>query len=279
MTEDKTSRACWKVTLLWLGLWSLLANVPPATASNCRQPEGTCIFGVFPHSSTRQIATTYQTIAEELSLVLDRDVRLQTARSIPEFLKRLRQHRYDIALAGIGHYLMVAEPAGYIPLAHRENPLHYVLVTPQESPLRDIDDLRGRRLGLMPPQNGTSIAGQLILRDHGLDPQKDLTVVRLGSQQGCIHAMLTAQVDACAIAEPVVETFEAMMNRHFRILARSEDLPNVSYLASPLLAPDQIEALRDYFSDREHFVAARPSHYSHFRKRIEALGRPPEARR
>lgn len=47
----------------------------------CNGEGDTCLFAVFPHSSMRQIESTYGPIAEELGLVIDRQVQLLTARS------------------------------------------------------------------------------------------------------------------------------------------------------------------------------------------------------
>ena len=50
------------------------------------------------------------------------------------------------------------------------------------------------------------------------------------------------------------------------VLARTPDLPNATYLASPHLTTDQRATLRDYLSTRDGFVAARRSDYDRVRE-------------
>lgn len=243
----------------------LLLVAPAASASGCSDGSGPCILGVFPHTSTRQVESTYSTIAEELSLVLDRDTQLSTSTTIPRFLEGLRSKRYDVAFAGLGHYIMVAEPAGYTPLARRKQDLRYFIIGLRNRGIVTLSDLKGRRLGMMPPENGTTIATVMLLRKAGIDLTSDLDTEAYGSQQACVHALLTDLVDACGVAEPVVGVFERRLNIEFQVIAMSPPLSNVSYIASPNLSDEQREALRDYFAEREGYVAATPSDYDTFR--------------
>ena len=244
---------------------ALLAGLSSAA---CRDPDGTCILGAFPHTTPRQIEDTYSTIAEELSLVLDREVILRTASDVDHFLRHLEKQEYDIVLAGLGHYLMVAEPVGYAPLARRSNPLHYLIITRGDAPFRNTRDLRGHRFGFMPPANGTTISSHLLLRKAGLDYRKDLQDVRYASQQACIHSLMSGLVDACGLAEPIVQVFQEQLGTHFKILTRTRDPPNVAHLASPNLSHEQRDALRDYFSSREGFQAANARDYEHVRSML-----------
>lgn len=252
-----------------LGLLLVFCSLAVPAQQQCTETEGLCILGIFPHTSTRQIESTYSSIAEELSLVLDRDVQLVTTHTIPRFLEKLRQHRYDIAISGLGHFLTVAEPAGYIPLARRENPLHFLIITLPDRNIAYLEDIRGRRLGMMPAENATTVATLLLLREHGIEPLRDTEVINYASQQACIHGLITDIVDVCGLAEPVVSVFERQMNIHFEVIRKTEPFDNISYIASPRLTPQQLEDLRAYFGQREGFVPAAPEDYARFRDKIQ----------
>lgn len=257
-----------RAALLALGL-CLIGN---AIASDCANEGGICTLGVFPHTSIRQVEVTYSTIAEELSLVLDRDVQLRTSTTVERFLQQLQQLDYDVAFAGLGHFMLVGEPAGYIPLARRREKLRYVVIAAPDSPLRTLDDLRGKRFGQMPAENGTTIATTVLLRSHGFDLDRDLKRFRFGSQQACIHALAADMVDACGLAEPVMMVFQNQMRMRFRVLGYSPAVSNIAYIASPNLSPQQIARLRDYFSRREGFVPATPGDYDEFRAILRRFG-------
>lgn len=256
--------------LLAAGLLSaLLFCLSLPASAGCKDADGQCLLGVFPHTSIRQIESTYSPMVEELSLVLDRDVDLATTSSIARFLEGLRQQHYDVAFAGLGHFVMVGEPVGYHPLARREQPLHYEIITVAERHIPDLDALKGRRLGLMPDENGTTIASALLLVDSGYHPYRDFKVKRFPSQQACIHGLLADLTDACGIAGPVVSIFESRLKRTFQVLAESPAWSNVAYIASPNLSEEQVKQLRDYFASRQGFVAATSEDYAEFRRQIE----------
>lgn len=248
-------------SLLWLSV---------SQASSCQQEDGLCVLGIFPHTSLRQLEETYTTIADEISLVLDRDFRLVSARNIDRFLVKLGQHKYDVALAGLGHYLLIGEDAGYIPLARRARNLHYEIIVRPDSSIHSLSDLKGRRYGAMSYTNGSTIATSILLQENGINTEQDLLFQEMGSQQACIHAMVADLVDACAVADPVREVFEKQLNMQFRILGASPPLANVAYIASPKLNDQQRQALQDYFSSREGFVKASKADYSAFRDTIKS---------
>ncbi len=248
-------------------LATLLLCNGTSRASDCNTPGGTCLLGVFPHTSIAQIEATYSPIAEELSLLLDREVLLQTSRSTETFGQRLGQRLYDLALAGIGQFLIVAEPAGYTPVARRETGLIFEVVVRSDSGLRRLSDLRGKRMGRIPSSQGTTlVVNRLIAAQSGL--ADSLTNIEFGSQQACIHALIAEIVDACGLAMPVKSIFEAASGRTFRVLARSQPAPGVSWVVSPTLAPSLRAQIRDYFLQREGFVPVGRHDYDRFRENI-----------
>ena len=147
----------------------LLAPVS-AVAGNCNAAGGSRVLGVFPHTSLGQIEATYAPITEELGLAIDRDVQLRTSRSMGAFIRHLRRQDKHIALTGIGQYLSDAEPAGYRPIARRDDDLVFEIIALPDSGMQQVTDLAGHTLGLIPASRGTTaFTLQLVRQSPGLE--------------------------------------------------------------------------------------------------------------
>lgn len=70
----------------------------------------------------------------------------------------------------------------------------YILAVDENSPIRDVPDLKGKRLGMFGPQSGIDYLLVRLL-DAGLK-QEDLTIVPTGFGAQVVHAVQNKQVDA-----------------------------------------------------------------------------------
>ena len=65
-------------------------------------------------------------------------------------------------------------------------------------------DLKGKRIGVTRPGSGTHLLGIRIVRQAGLDPDRDVTFVGVGGTSTALAAMENREVDAVIHADPVV---------------------------------------------------------------------------
>ncbi|RMG38521.1 MAG: hypothetical protein D6720_01215 [Gammaproteobacteria bacterium] len=236
---------------------------------------GNCLFGVFPHTGTRQLLDTYATLAEELSLVLDSRVRLASSSSMGRFQDELAAGRWDIALVGPGQFIYYAEPAGYIPLATTERLITYRIVTLQRTHIRTLAQLRGHRLGLMWPHTGTWLVTKALLHDAQIDPRDALQTRTFASQRACIHALLIGLVDACGLATPIFKILEKERPAPYLTLSESTPHAGAVYLAHPEVDPERRQALAEYLQERPGLRPAKPEYWEHYRELARRLGVPP----
>lgn len=235
----------------------------------CVEEGDKCVLGIFPHSSLRQIEAIYGPFADELGLILDRDVQLKSASSTEKYLRMLGHGYFDIALVGFGHFVNHAEGAGYIPLAKREQGVRFSVIALPHSGIKQIGDLAKRRFGLVPDAPGTFLVAKKFLKRYQLGEK--VLQEYYGSQQACIYAMTAQLVDSCAIAEPVVQIFEAKLGFTFKKLHRTEPILNIAFVAHKRLSREQHNDVREYLVSRDGLIDASLADFDSFRQILQQL--------
>jgi len=118
----------------------------------------------------------------------------------------------------------------------------FVLIARPE--FRTVQELKGKTLGIAEIGRGPDIAGRMILKHFGVDPDKDVQFVRVGGSDGRIAAMKQGLVAATAVPVPWDVHAKKM---GFNILAKAYEL--FSYPESGLVVtakkikerPDEIK--------------------------------------
>ncbi|RKS73227.1 NitT/TauT family transport system substrate-binding protein [Actinomadura pelletieri DSM 43383] len=64
------------------------------------------------------------------------------------------------------------------------------------SPIRNWTDFRGKKIGAQSLGSGTIPLAQALLREQGMDPDKDVKFVSVGLEAGAYHALQSKRVDA-----------------------------------------------------------------------------------
>ncbi len=114
-----------------------------------------------------------------------------------------------------------------------------------DSPLKNLPDLAGKRIGFGPPMASASyLEARATLVDAGLRPGVDVACRHYAHQEEAARAVLRGEVDACGIRENVGVKYT---RRGLRILARTEEIPGfliaVAPGSDPALQEELIRAL------------------------------------
>lgn len=75
--------------------------------------------------------------------------------------------------------------------------------------IKKIADLKGKKVGVGMIGSGMDVYTRVILRENGLDPLKDVTLINNGVYQAGLASLESRQVDATIIHEPFVSIVEA----------------------------------------------------------------------
>lgn len=115
-------------------------------------------------------------------------------------------------------------------------PLDLAIIIPYQSPLRSIDDLEGRKIGISTTGSLTAWLVAELIRSKGWG-DKDVTMVALGDFTARIAAIRTGQVDA-AWATPGI-AFQLEEKREGRLLGSAADYMN-DFVTEALFATNRL---------------------------------------
>jgi len=129
-----------------------VAGLPGLAAAGPRDEPGALVFGVVPQQSAGELAKAWTPILEYLGRKTGQAVRFATAKDLPTFEQRLAAGEYDIAYMNPYHYTVFHRQPGYRPLAkEKERQLKGIIVVRQDSPIRDVAQLKGATVAFPGP--------------------------------------------------------------------------------------------------------------------------------
>jgi NitT/TauT family transport system substrate-binding protein len=70
--------------------------------------------------------------------------------------------------------------------------------------IEDLSQLKGKRLGVTRFGGSNDFAGRYFLRQRGFDPNRDLTLIQVGSQDDLLRALMAKNLDAAVMGYPAV---------------------------------------------------------------------------
>jgi NitT/TauT family transport system substrate-binding protein len=90
--------------------------------------------------------------------------------------------------------------------------------------IRNVDDLRGKKIGVSAHGSSSDIASRVVLKRLGLDPDKDVNVVTVGSAQNRTAALLNGAIDA-GLDQPPGSLIEEAAGLHQLVDVAGLNLP------------------------------------------------------
>lgn len=163
--------------------------------------------------------------------------------------------RVQFAAIGCGSYLVACAKYGVLPLArglNAEGRAEYqsVIVVAPDSPIREIDELRGKRFAF---GSFTSTQGHLIprivLAEHGISLDDLAGYEYTGCHHDCASAVASGRLDACGMQDILGRQMAA--EGLVRIIHTSEFYPSSGIAANRDVPPEVIEKVRRALLDFE----------------------------
>src|SRR5438552_5779527 len=95
------------------------------------------------------------------------------------------------------------------------NPLHVVLRA--NHPAKEVKDLKGSRLGMTRAGSGTHLSLRALLKDAGLEPDRDVAIIAIGGVSSANAALKAGQVDGFMGGEPAtaIAVHQLKLARYF----------------------------------------------------------------
>jgi phosphonate transport system substrate-binding protein len=217
--------------LLFIVLLVLCFSGTPALPVAGREPKPEAAkseydLGVFPFLSPAITEKVFAPIAAELGQALGRPIHMYSASTFEVFTDRLRLRKYDIAHVHPFDYVRIAAPAGYLPIATRNEKLSILFVVLDDSPARSAPDLKGKTIGIASRLSAADFLARITLYQSGIHPGKDVTLKYFSDHLSCLQQLHIGTIISCATSSAMVRVFEAQKHVKLRMLMQSPKVPH-----------------------------------------------------
>lgn len=218
----------WLITLL------LACNgIVPAHAQEVAPLE----IGLVPNLTARALLTAFEPMRAYIELQLRQPVRLSTAPNFKEFYARTQKGEFDLVVTPAHFAWLAHREAGYTPLLTYVEQLNGLLVVSRDSPIQNVSELRGKRLGIVDPLAIVSMRGQRVLLEQGLRPGVEYIVQPIAPHNAAAVAVAQDELDAAIIGSGPYRIMAEETRARLRILREVGAVPNAIYLAHSRIPP------------------------------------------
>lgn len=210
------------------------------------------LMGVFPRRNATTTHKLFTPLAEYLSKVLNRRVKIDTQKDFPSFWKEVQKGSYDIVHYNQFHYVKSHKEFGYEVIVknieYGKDTLSSAIIVRADSGIDTIQDLRGKRIVF---GGGLSamvayIGAKMLLRNAGLYTGDYIEkTVKLPAQ--AVNATYFGQSDAAGTADLV---FKFLANskrlnvKDIKLLAQGEQLVHLPWAVKSGMAPALMKSIQ-----------------------------------
>lgn len=210
------------------------------------QKKKTVSFGVIPRFNPQVTYEYYQPLMEYLSRNTPYHFELRLSRTYKETIEDLEKGVTGAAYLGGATFALARHRFGaralVKPLNFQGKPTYrcYIVVR-NDSPVKTIGDLEGRRMAFGAPRSTTgSLIPNYMLFSAGVTPDRLKGTKYFRNHEEVARAVLKGICDAGAVKDVVAWKYEA---QGLRVVSMSEELPNAPIAAGPALSKEEEIAL------------------------------------
>ncbi len=220
------TRKQWLASLL-TACWLCLGGLAHAQTMPLR-------IGVIPYLTPSILISLFQPLRQQLEKDLGQPVQLFTAPDVRTFARRTLKPDFDIVITAPHQARLAQLEGGYLPAVRFTGPLHAAVVVPVNSPIRTLEELKGRKIAMTDRSILVNIALLKLLADQGIG-ERDLQLFAVNSQNTGILSVARNESDAAVIAHFALDQSPPEQRQSVRSIFQSDPLPNVTILLSPRL--------------------------------------------
>ncbi len=216
----------------------------------------TLIFSYTPVEDPSVYENVFTEFMAYLSKKTGKKTKWYGAESYAAQVEAMRSGRLHVAGISTGPTVFGVNLAGYVPIAimgKTDGRFGYKLqlITHKDSDIRDIKDLKGRKVAhVTPSSNSGNQAPRALFKNMGVVPDKDYKVIYSGKHDNSIMGVANKDYDAAPIASSVLDRMhdKGVVNKNdLRIIWESKLFPTTSYGYVHSLKPDLQKKIKDAF--------------------------------
>lgn len=200
--------------------------------------------GIMPFNSTLALIKTHQPLRQHLETSLGRPVEIYTSADYASFHRDSLAGSFDLLITG-PHFGVMCIDQGYVPLYHYKASLRPIFVVRGDAGIRDVAQLKGKRIGLSNRLSVSSIVGLKWLADSGLQAGRDFEVLEKSTHGAAIAAVAVGDLDAALTTYTPLKQVPADVRAKVAELPTTVQVPHLMTLAHGRLGQATVDRIRD----------------------------------
>ena len=201
--------------------------------------------GIAPFLPVKTLVQNYAPMRDYLQSRLHQPVIIVSAPDYKTYYQRIQKREYPIIIAAANSAYLAWAESSYIPMLQ---PLIYtrpVVVISKDKNLNKLSELRGKTVAMSDILAIVSMQGLQMLREAGLEPERDVTVKNMLNQGVAINFVISGEVAAAIVSDRAILQMPQSIREQIKIVYTWDKgaAPGIVYLASPDMPAEQIKQL------------------------------------
>lgn len=209
------------------------------------EPNHAIEIGIAPYLPIKTLIQNYAPLRDFLQKQLHEPVTIVSAPDYQTYYERIDNHEYPVIITTAHSALLAWTDSGYIPLLQPLNYTSPAIVTAKGKSLRYPDDLRGKKIAMSDALAIISMQGIQLLREDGLDPMKEISILNLSNHRVAINYVITGEADAAIVSDRAIMQMPQSVRDQIDIVFiwEKSSAPGIVYLGSPLVPQELLERI------------------------------------
>jgi len=159
-------------------------------------------------------------------------------------VKRAANYEYDLYVTAPHFAALAEQKLGYKRVARLTRELDGAMVVHADSNIHSIEELKGKSLATPDHLAIITILGELSLQEHGIEPNKDITIKGAPSHNTALLEVIAKRADAAVVSSAVYESMQPKLKNQLRLIFKTERVPHMMFLASPQIPDSEYSELK-----------------------------------
>lgn len=203
--------------------------------------------GIFPYVSSSKLIAHNKNIRKHINTTTKYNLSLVSAKNLQVYISNLKSYKYDFIFSA-PHLARFAEKKyGYQRVAMTSHKIAGVYLVKKNSPLRTVDDLKGKKLSMAPAKTLLHQIALNQLNKHGIIPNKNIHIKIVNTHNNAIYDVLNNASDVAVTGIKIWKRLSAENKKKLRLLARTDPTSGFIVLAKPDINKTVVKAIQKSF--------------------------------
>jgi len=189
--------------------------------------------GIVPYMSVRVLIEKYEPVRTFLEQALGTPIKIYTANGFKPFYVNTERGDFDLVITAAHFARLLQNEHHFTPLVRFSTPGRALLMAGINSPLKSVEELRGRVIAVPDKLSLASIACMTYLRENKLIAETDFKLIEVPSFPSAILSVQNGDAAAACTAQAPLSQMPKNIQDSVRPLADAGDFLNLVVLASP----------------------------------------------